>query len=109
MWILMTMNGIYSLSSTQESPVNVTSSTSLHSTLSPLVQVNHDNFTKVPRALNNTAVTNVSAVLNSTGAAGGETIDFDLLRKIDHYHHLTFMIWRIWSPILLGKYVSFFI
>ena len=60
------------------------------------------NVTKIQRTLNSTAATNVSYALNSTVAAA-ETIDFDLLRKIDYYHHLTFMIWRIWSPVLLGN------
>ena len=87
--------GIYSLGSTAESNANDTSSTptSLHSTLSPLRQNNGDNVTEVPRTLNSTAATNVSSVLNSTGAADEEAIDFDLLRQVDHYHHLTFMIW----------------
>ena len=109
-WILMTVKGIYSLGSTAESTANNTSTTpaSLHATLSPLRKHNRDNVTEVPRTLHRTAAINVSSTLNSTGAADEESIDFDLLRKIDHYHHLTFMIWRIWSPVLLGKnYVSF--
>ena len=104
------MKGIYSLGSTAGSTASNTSTTptSLHARLSPLRKHNRDNVTEVPRTLNRTAAVNVSLALNSTGASDEESIDFDLLRKIDHYHHLTFMMWRIWSPVLLGKnYVSF--
>ena len=47
----------------------------------------------------NISVTNTSCTNNVTEPP----VDYDLLREIDYYKNLARRIWKIWSPVLLGK------
>ena len=63
-----------------------------------------DPIGKSTQTFNNTSTgTNNTSCMLNLSEAEEETLEFDVLNKIQHYYFLETRIWRILPPILLGK------
>ena len=120
--MLLTLNGINSSQlSTEENNGNFSVSTSLTMTMhtretdsvissTPTVLNDVTNPDNIHNTLNSTETVqyNVTASIPSASNSTDNnviktTVDYNLLREIEYYNNLARRIWKIWSPVLLGK------
>ena len=106
LFLILLVREVYGLNSSPIINVDDMSSISLNSSVTSLQRMND------PAAIifrNNQTLNNISTGTNSNlymlnlSEATGETIEFDVLKKIEYYNNFAARIWRIFPPILLGK------
>ena len=101
-WILL-VKQFYGLNLSLNTNVDNTSLVFPNSTTTIMWNPDTTNFsTKQTLNYTNTGTNNTLYMLNLSEAAE-ETIDIDVLKKIEYYSNIATAIWRILPPILLGK------
>ena len=102
-WIFLMLRANYGSSSTPEDPVGSSSfKIDVESMTSQTVYEERNFKATAPEEFNSSRNNNVSYT-DATFEPTGIPLSHDTLMQIEYYNDIAIRIWRIWSPILLGK------